>query len=112
MDATLDLRSDLKPVANRDEVLARLRSHEAEFRGLLVTALHLYGSAARDAMTAESDVDLFIDYDPEGPFSFVELIRGGELAKEILGRDVDYGSREGLRSRLRKEIESSSIKVF
>lgn len=113
MDDTIALQSTVKPAADRDEVVARLRAQESELRQTyLVTALYLFGSAARDEMTPESDVDVFVDYDPEGPYSFVELIRGGEHLAKVLGRKVDYTTRDGLHCRLRGEIEAGSLRVF
>ena len=112
MTDTLDIKTTVKPAADRAEVIARLRAHEMEIRALLATALYLYGSAARDEMTDESDVDVFIDYDPDGPYSFVELIRGGDYLRSILGRPVDFTTRYGLHPRLRARIEISCFRVF
>ncbi len=112
MTDTLDITSNVKPAANRAEVIERLRTHEPELRALLATALHLYGSAARDEMTDESDVDVFIDYDPAGPYSFVELISGGDYLQSVLGRKVDFTTRDGLHPLLKDRIIRSSIRVF
>lgn len=77
-----------------------------------VKALYLFGSAARDELASASDVDLFVDYDPAGEFSFVELVRLKALLEQKLSRDVDVTTREGLHPRLRAEIEQASIKIF
>ncbi len=100
------------PVTNRDEVLQRLRDHEADIRRFYAESLYLFGSAARDELRPDSDVDVFIDYDMESPFSFVELIRAGEYIKTLLGRPVDFGTRDGLHPKLRHEIEDTAIRVF
>lgn len=94
----------------RSEAIAKLRSSAEEFRKLGATGLFLYGSAARDELTVESDVDLFIDYDPASDFSFVELIRLQNLIGQRLARDVDLTTRNGLHPLLRDEIERSSIR--
>ena len=99
-------------VATRDEVIAVLRAEAAAIRKLGATALYLFGSAARDEIGPDSDVDVFIDFDPEGPFSFVELIGLQDLLKEKLQRDVDLTTRGGLHPRLKARIERSSIKVL
>ena len=112
MTTFADAKSAVQPARSRDEVIARLRRNEQEMRSLLATALYLFGSAARDQLSPDSDVDVFIDYDPEGPFSFVELVRGGEYLQEILGRKVDFATRDGLHPLLKDEIEGSSIRVF
>ena len=112
MSDTLEIKTTVKPAANRAEVIARLRAHEVEIRALLATALYLYGSAARDEMSDNSDVDVFVDYDPDGPYSFVELLQGGEYLQTVLGRNVDFTTRDGLHPRLRDRIVRSSIQVF
>jgi uncharacterized protein len=49
----------------REDVIARLKGHEAELRRLGVEHLYLFGSTARDEAGDDSDVDLFFDH-PEG----------------------------------------------
>ncbi len=71
----------------------------------------MFGSVARGEATADSDVDVFIDYDPER-FSFVELVRLQERSTEVLGQPADLTTREGLHPLLRPTIEAEAIKVF
>lgn len=77
-----------------------------------VNALYLFGSAARDELRADSDVDVFVDYDPEGPFSFVELLDLQRYLADCFGRPVDLTTRAGLHPRLKARIEQSSIRVL
>lgn len=99
-------------VTSRDDVVAALRRHEAAIRGFGATALYLFGSAARDEMRPNSDIDVFIDYDRDGSFTFVELIRLEDYLQEILGRRVDFATRDGLHKRLRQHIEETCLRVF
>jgi uncharacterized protein len=101
-----------KSVTSRAEVIERLRAHEAEIRALGATALALYGSAARDELTAASDVDLFMDYNPVDPPSLFDLARLQRRLGEELGREVDITTRDGLHPMLKEEIEAGSIKAF
>ena len=112
MTDTIDIKPSPNPAASRAEVIARLREQEQAIREPDATALYIFGSAARDALTSDSDVDVFIDYDPEGQFSVVELVRGGELLQAVLGRHVDFGTRDGLHPQLKDAIEQSSVRVF
>lgn len=96
----------------KSETIEVLRSNAEQIRALGATALYLFGSAARDEMSDDSDVDVFIDYDPASNFSFVELIRLQELLERNLKRDVDLTTRKGLHPGLKAEIERSSIRVF
>ena len=96
----------------RSQTVKSLTESAGQIRALGVTSLHLFGSAARDEQVSGSDVDLFVDYDPAGNFSFVELVRLKALLEETLLRDVDVTTREGLHPRLRANIERGSIKIF
>jgi uncharacterized protein len=96
----------------RSETIATLKANSREIRELGATGLYLYGSAARDELSPESDVDLFIDYDPASDFSFVELVRLQELIRQKLARRIDLTTRYGLHPLLRSDIEQSSIRVF
>ena len=96
---------------NRPETIAFLRRHADEIRSHGVTALYLFGSAARGEVGARSDVDLFVDYDPEA-FDFVHLVRLRERLSRLLGRPADLTTREGLHPVLRDQIEAEAIRVF
>lgn len=96
----------------RSETMAVLRSGSEHLRRLGATALYLYGSASRDELADRGDVDLFIDYDPQGDFSFVELVRMQEYLATRLNRHVDLTTRSGLHPLLKADIESASVKVF
>jgi predicted nucleotidyltransferase len=95
----------------RADIIAALRHQAPDIRALGATSLYLFGSAARGEERDDSDVDLFIDYDPE-QFSFVELIRLRERLTHLLGRPADLTTRDGLHPMLRREIEAEAVKVF
>ena len=95
----------------RNETIAALREHARAIRDQGVTALYLFGSSSRDEARSDSDVDLFVDYDPDR-FSFVELIRLRESLSAKLGRKADLTTREGLHPVLRRNIEAEAIRVF
>ncbi len=95
----------------RSDTLAALRNRADAIRAHGVTALYLFGSSARGETREESDIDLFVDYDPER-FSFVELVRLRENLSELLGRPADLTTREGLHPLLRPKIEAEAVRVF
>jgi len=95
----------------RADIIAALRQRTSEIQGFGATSLYLFGSMARNEATDDSDVDLFVDYDPER-FSFVELIRLRKRLSDILGRSADLTTREGLHPLLRAAIEAEAIKVL
>jgi predicted nucleotidyltransferase len=104
----------------RDEALRRLRENRESLAALGVVHVYLFGSVARDAATADSDIDVMVDLD-EGPsgrkplFSAFDV--GGirsELAG-IFGRPVDLVvRRDALQPgrRLRAAAENQLVDVF
>ncbi len=56
-----------------EEVLNRLKQHEAELKRLGVEHLYLFGSTARGDAQEDSDVDLFFDYE-KGKLGVYELM--------------------------------------
>jgi predicted nucleotidyltransferase len=95
----------------RERAIEILQSRAAEARGLGATALYLFGSTARNQAAEASDIDMFIDYDPE-TFSFVELIRLRDSLSQALGRPADLTTRRALHPALKDQIEREAIRVF
>jgi hypothetical protein len=95
----------------RDDVVRRLRQHQAEIRRLGVRSLYLFGSAARDDARPDSDIDLYFDYD-DPRFSLIELARLQDRLRELLSAPIDLMTRGSLHPRLRSDIQQSSLQVF
>jgi predicted nucleotidyltransferase len=94
----------------RAEIIATLQGKASEIRQFGATSLYLFGSVARDEATEASDVDLFINYDPDR-FTFVELVQLRRRLSDILGLSADLTTRGGLHPLLRSGIEAEAIKV-
>jgi uncharacterized protein len=67
---------------NRRQAISKLKRHADAIKALRATSLFLFGSVARDEARTRSDLDLFIDYDPESKFSLLELV-GIKLFLEV-----------------------------
>src|SRR5438445_601024 len=68
----------------REDIIARLRQHEADLKRLGVEHLYLFGSIARGEATEESDIDLFFDYE-KGKFGLFELMDVKAFTTNSLG---------------------------
>ena len=97
---------------NKREAIAKLKPHADAIRALGATSLYLFGSVARDEASMRSDLDLFIDYDPDSKFSLFELVGIKLLLEKKLGVDVDVTTRDSLHPMLRADIEQSAVRVF
>lgn len=96
---------------DRDDAITRLRRHEGELKRLGVEHLFLFGSTARGDARADSDVDLFLDYQ-KGAFGLFELMDARDVATRVLGRPADVIMRDSLHRLLRARIEATAIPVF
>jgi len=96
----------------RMEAISELRRHADAIKAMGATSLYLFGSTVRDEATPESDLDLFIDYDPDSRFSLIDLVGIKLLLEERLGVEADVTTRGGLHPRLRDKIERSAVRIF
>lgn len=49
----------------------------------------MYGSVLRDDFTAESDVDVLVEFGPEAQVTLFDMARMAEELSGLLGREVD-----------------------
>lgn len=92
--------------------MAKLKSCADAVRARGATSLYLFGSAVRDQAKPDSDLDLFIDYDPKKKFSLVDLVGIKLLLEDELGVEIDLTTRDSLHPMLRNGIEQSAERVF
>jgi predicted nucleotidyltransferase len=80
-----------------------------------IRSVALFGSALRDDFTAESDIDLLLEYFPDSKVSLFDYGYMNEDFQRIFGREVDLVQAEGLRTSrnyIRREDIFSSAKQF
>ncbi len=96
----------------RYDAIAALKEQAEAVKALGATRLYLFGSTVRGDAAAPNDLDLFIDYDPDGRFSLVELVGIKQLLERRLGVTVDLTTRDSLDPLLRARIEASAERIF
>jgi uncharacterized protein len=96
----------------RQEAIELLESVAGPAKSMGATAMYLYGSTARDDGRPDSDIDVFIDYDPLGKFNAFDLLGIKFLLEDHFHLPVDIATRDGLHPRLRERIEKSAIRVY
>jgi predicted nucleotidyltransferase len=97
---------------NKRAAIAKLKRHADAVKALGATSLYLFGSVAQGKATKRSDLDVFVEYDPESEFSLLELVGIKLLLEEKLGIEVDVTTRDSLHPLLRADIEQSAVRVF
>ena len=97
---------------DRIEAIDSLKRRASAIKAMGATSLYLFGSVAQDEAGSSSDIDLFIDYDPQGRFNAFDLVGIKQYLESELGVDVDITTRDGLHPMLRDDIEQSAIRVF
>jgi predicted nucleotidyltransferase len=94
---------------NREHVLALLRSHRAELSAMGIRSLSLFGSAARDELRPDSDIDLLVEMDP--PLTLRRYMHAKFYLEDIFQRPVDLVMPDTIKPLARPEIEKEAIHV-
>lgn len=76
-----------------------------------IVKMWLFGSVLRDDFTADSDVDVLVEFDPDHIPGWEYFTLADELSS-ILGRDVDLGTPNSLKSRLKDQITRSAQVIY
>ena len=69
----------------------------------------LFGSAARDQLRPDSDIDVLVDFD--GPATFDRYFGLKDRLEQAFGRPVDLVTSRGLKPRARAQVEREMVRV-
>ena len=95
---------------NRAEVLDLLARNKPTLVARFgVDRLALFGSTARDAARADSDIDILVSFD--GPATSERYFGVQFFLEDLLGRPVDLVTDKALRPELRPFIEREAVHV-
>ena len=94
--------------------LAELRSHADEIHAIAdrygVFNVRVFGSVARDAATADSDLDLLVDVQPGR--GYFDLAGFALDVEDLLGVFTQVATPNGLHPRMRVEILAESVPLW
>lgn len=102
-------QSESEECMRREQILTALHTHRAELERFGVTSLALFGSAARDELGTQSDVDVLVEFG--APVSFDRYMDTKLYLEDLLERPVDLVTRRALRPQLRPAIERELLYV-
>jgi predicted nucleotidyltransferase len=96
----------------RKEIADRLAAHRTRLAGEFgVQSLAVFGSAARDELSPESDVDVLAEFRPEAHAGLFELVALREYLEGLLGCSVDVVTADGLRAWMRERVVWEAVRV-
>jgi predicted nucleotidyltransferase len=94
-----------------EEIRQTLREHQPKLAAHFgVRSLALFGSMARNEATAQSDVDLLVEF--ERPVGLFELFALQDELEALLGRPVDLGTVQSLKPRVRERVLEEAVNVL
>jgi uncharacterized protein len=96
----------------RSDLIEVLQRYDAVLRENGATALFVFGSRARGTERPDSDLDLFIDYNPAAKIpNFFRLMQIEEMISGSLGIPVTITTRNALHPLMKDSIEREAVRV-
>ena len=92
-----------------DLPLAEIREFCA---GQPILRLSVFGSAARNALTPASDVDLLVEYQPDAPVGYFNMAQHMMDLTEMFGRRVDLATPNSLSPFSRQAVLESAELLY
>jgi predicted nucleotidyltransferase len=97
---------------SRDEVIDKLRAHEAELKAAGIVRLRVFGSVARGDNSPASDVDLLADFDMTKRYTLLTMGRLESKLADLLGTRVDLSSPEWLKESVKEQVLREAVIAF
>lgn len=95
---------------DREAVLQTLRAHRTEMSTRFgARHIGLFGSAARDELRPDSDVDVLVEFDCQPTFDAYCALK--DYLEGLVGRRVDLVTRGGLKPRAWQYVSQDLIDV-
>jgi predicted nucleotidyltransferase len=91
---------------NREDVLTILQSNRTTIKRYGVKSLALFGSAARNRLRKNSDVDVLVQFEQPTWANYIGL---KFYLQDLLGREVDLVTPKGLKPAVRTSVEKDLL---
>ena len=99
-------------MADRQEIIDRLRQNEAALRARGVSHAALFGSHARGDNRPDSDIDIMIEVDPAAGIGVYEYVALKDYIAALFDGRVDVVSRDGLKPYVKPAVTTDAIYAF
>jgi predicted nucleotidyltransferase len=97
---------------DKEQIIATLRAHEPELHRRGIRHAALFGSVARGAATATSDIDILIELEPEAPIGVFEYVALTDYIGTLFPMRTDIANRAMLKPLVRPAAERDAIYAF
>ena len=77
-----------------------------------IQRLSVFGSAARNELTPESDIDLLVEYMPDARISYFDMGRHVTDLVEIVGRPVDLCTPNSISRYFRQNVIEGAVPIY
>lgn len=77
-----------------------------------VRKLSLFGSALRTDFTAESDIDLLVEYQPDARVTLLDMVQQEIEPGELIGRAVDLRTPNELSRYFRQSVLETAVTIY
>lgn len=97
---------------NQATLIAFLKTYDGALRENGATGLFIFGSRAAGTQRPDSDLDLFIDYEPEAKIpNMFRLMKIEQQMSQALGIPVTITTRNALHPLMKESIERDALRV-
>ena len=97
---------------DRQQILDRLRAHEAALKSRGVAHAALFGSRARGDNRADSDTDIMIAVDPTIRLTVYDYVGLKDFIEGLFDGPVDVVNRDSLKPHLRPAAAADAVYAF
>lgn len=77
-----------------------------------IQRLGLFGSVLRDDFSAESDVDMLVEYVADAPITLLDMATQEIELSDIVGRQVDLRTAKELSHHFRQDVLDSAVVIY
>ena len=93
----------------RKQVILKISENRELLNRYGVKEIRLFGSVARDQATADSDIDLLVEFEPDAHIGLFEFSRLKNELSQLLKCNVDLATPNSLHQNLKEQILKEAI---
>lgn len=97
---------------DKDQIIAKLKEHEAVLRAQGVAHAALFGSRARDKARPDSDIDIMVEIAPNAHMDVFRYIGIVHMIEDLFPVRVDVSNRDAQKAHVRPSAERDAIYAF